>query len=271
MSWKLVNVVVFLILAVSHHSNGHTYHSGECPSVEPMSGFEMRQFLGIWYAIQKTSTASSCLIYNITRGDEPGEYRIEQTSQHFALGLTPLKHEYSYTGQITVPDNDVSAKMKVKFPLNVAGESSFTVFMTDYSNYAGIFSCQKVAFTHRQSATLLSRTRTLDKMYVDKMRTRLGSYSVDPFDLSIITQTDCPKDASEGYNIHIDHDTFSAANVANVFRKAGEKIGDGVEWTIGATKKVYHKLTDSSPTDAPQKDKLTQPPATNEEAEWVRF
>jgi len=237
MNWKLVNFVVFLVLAVSHHSNGHTYHTGECPSVEPMSGFDMRQFLGIWYAIQKTSTASSCLIYNITRGDEPGEYRIEQTSQHFALGLTPLKHEYSYTGQITVPDNDVSAKMKVKFPLNVAGDSSFTVFMTDYSNYAGIFSCQKVAFTHRQSATLLSRTRALDKMYVDKMRTRLASYSVDPFDLSIITQTDCPKDASEGYNIHIDSDTFSAANVANVFRKAGEKIGDGVEWTIGATKK----------------------------------
>lgn len=142
---------------------------------------------------------------------------------------------------------------------DVAGDSSFTVFMSDYTNFAGIFSCQKVAFTHRQSATLLSRTRSLDKMYLDKvklfmlrflfvrvlikknilqLRTRLASYSVDPFDLSIITQTDCPKDASEGYNIHIDSDTFSAANVANVFRKAGEKIGDGVEWTIGATKKV---------------------------------
>ncbi len=70
------------------------------------------------------------------------------------------------------------------------------------------------------------------------MRTRLASYSVDPFDLSIITQTDCPKDASDGVNITIDPDTFSAANIANVFRKAGEKIGDGVEWTIDATKKV---------------------------------
>lgn len=76
------------------------------------------QFLGIWYAIQKTSTASSCLIYNITKGPEPGEYQIEQTSQHFALGLTPLKHEYSYTGEITVPFSDVPAKMQVKFPLS---------------------------------------------------------------------------------------------------------------------------------------------------------
>lgn len=70
------------------------------------------------------------------------------------------------------------------------------------------------------------------------MRTRLSSFNVDPFDLSIISQNGCPKDASDGYNIHIDPDTFSAANVGSVVRKTGEKIGDGVEWTIGAGKKV---------------------------------
>lgn len=43
MSFKLVSFVVFCILAVSHYCNGHTYHSGECPSVEPMSGFDMKQ------------------------------------------------------------------------------------------------------------------------------------------------------------------------------------------------------------------------------------
>lgn len=76
------------------------------------------QFLGVWYAIQKTTTASTCLIYNVTRGDEPGEFFIEQTSQNFALGLTPLKHEYSYTGVLSVPDQDIPAKMRVKFPLS---------------------------------------------------------------------------------------------------------------------------------------------------------
>lgn len=52
-------------------------------------------------------------------GEEPGEYFIEQTSQHFAVALTPVKHEYSYTGQITVPDNDIPAKMRVSFPLSM--------------------------------------------------------------------------------------------------------------------------------------------------------
>lgn len=52
---------------------------------------------------------------------------------------------------------------------DVAGDSQFTVFMTDYETYAGLFTCQKVTFAHRQSATLLSRTKELDKMYIDKV------------------------------------------------------------------------------------------------------
>uniref|UniRef100_A0A1B0CDV4 Putative apolipoprotein d/lipocalin n=1 Tax=Lutzomyia longipalpis TaxID=7200 RepID=A0A1B0CDV4_LUTLO len=200
---NLVGIALLLTLCITI-CYGHTYHSGQCPNVEPASDFQMSQFLGIWYVVQKTSTASTCIIYNITRGEEPGEYRIEQTSQHFALGLTPLRHEYSYTGTLTVPDNDIPAKMKVKFPLSVAGSSSFTVFMTDYQQYAGIFSCQKLTFAHRRSATILSRTKTLDKIYLDKIRSRLANFAVDPFDLSIVNQNDCPKNESKGFNIHID-------------------------------------------------------------------
>lgn len=70
------------------------------------------------------------------------------------------------------------------------------------------------------------------------MRNRLISFNVDPFDLSIVNQTGCPKDARDGYNIHIDQQTFSAANIAQAVRNAGSKIGDGVEWTIEASKKV---------------------------------
>jgi len=269
----MIKYAVVLVL-LCHYAQSHTYHTGECPAVEPMASFDIKQFLGIWYAVQKTATASTCIVYNITRGEEPGEYVIEQTSQHFALGLTPLKHEYSYTGQISIPDNDIPAKMKVKFPLNVAGDSGFTVFLTDYSTYAGIFTCQKVTFAHRQSATILSRTKDLDKIYVDKVRNRLSTFNVDPFDLSIVNQTGCPKDAKEGYNIHIDSDTFSASNIAGAVRKAGEKLGDGVEWTIEASKKFYKRLTNSSEN----KDDIQALPVDSArmssgdpETEWVRF
>lgn len=229
---------------------GHTYKTGECPPVEPMSDFDMKKFLGVWYVIQKTGTASTCVIYNITKGEDPGEYAIEQLSQRAPLSIGPFKHEYSYTGKLTVTDRVVPARMTVRFPLSVAGTAKFVVFMSDFNTYAGVFSCQKIPLGHRQSSTILSRTRDLDKIYVDKIRNRLASFSVDPFDLSIINQTGCPKEGEAGWNIHVDSNTFSAKNIANVFRKAGEKIGDGFEYAVNAGKKIYNQYTDSSKEEA---------------------
>ncbi|XP_058838705.1 apolipoprotein D-like [Topomyia yanbarensis] len=253
------------------YSHGHTYKTGECPTVEPMSGFNMQQFLGVWYVIQKTGTASTCVIYNITKGEEPGEYDIEQVSQKAPLSIAPIKHEYSYTGKLTATDKDIPARMTVRFPLSVAGSAKFIVFMTDYSTFAGVFSCQKIPFGHRQSATILSRTRDLDKIYVDKIRNRLSSSSVDPFDLSIIDQTGCPKEGEAGWNIHIDSDTFSAKNIANVFRKAGEKIGDGFEYAVNAGKKLYNQYASSSAEEdissGNRTERLTMNP--NSDAEWL--
>lgn len=232
-------------------ARSHSYHMGGCPIVEPIQGFQMNRFLGIWYVIQKTSTASKCITYNYTRGDEPGEYLITQDSDHPVLGLTPLKHEYHYTGELSVPEPSVPARMQVRFPLSVAGSASHIVFATDYDNYAGIFTCQKLAFAHRQSATLLSRRRDLDKDTVDRLRAKLSSYGVDPYDLSIITQTGCPRD-NDTFDINIDPNTFTAESFGSAVRKAGEKLGDGVQWVANTGSKVYHKIAgneeDSSPT-----------------------
>jgi apolipoprotein D and lipocalin family protein len=89
------------------------------------------QFLGIWYAIQKTATASECIIYNISQV-EPGQYLLQQLSQDYLLGLAPVSHRYSYTGELKVVDRDIPSKMSIDFPLNVLpGNVAFKVFMTD--------------------------------------------------------------------------------------------------------------------------------------------
>lgn len=134
--------------------------------------------------------------------------------------------------------------MSVRFPLNVLpGDVVFKVFMTDYEHYAGVFTCQKLPVGHRQSATILSRTKDLDKAYIDKLRTRLQNSGVDPFDLSIIKQANCPNVNQETkINVDIDPNTFSAQNIGSWVRKAGEKIGDGVEWTIEKSKNLYDKV-----------------------------
>lgn len=266
---------IALVLGVAflapQYVQAHSYSLGTCPMVEPATDFKMDRMLGIWYVIQKTSTGSSCIIYNFTRLPEPDEYQIEQISQHFALGLTPLEHEYHYTGHLTVKDPSVPAKMTVRFPLSVAGSAAYTVVMSDYENYAAIFTCQKLAFAHRQSTTILSRQKTLDKLYVDKIRQRLASFNIDPYELSIISQKNCPTKNESAVNIGIDGETFSPKSIGNVFKKAGEKIGEGVEYISEGAKKVYHKVTDDD--DVPQPANVRPDSGKyvtmNPQAEWL--
>ncbi|XP_043289402.1 apolipoprotein D-like [Venturia canescens] len=245
-------------------ANAHSYHMGACPIVEPMQGFQMSRFLGSWYVIQKTSTASKCVSYNYTRGEEPGEFLISQVSNHPILGLTPVDHEYHYTGELTVPEPSTPGRMQVRFPLSVAGSASHVVFATDYDNFGAIFTCQKIAFAHRQSATILSRHRELEKSKVDSIRRALSNFGVDPYELSIVPQTGC-QTGDNPVNINIDPNTFSSESIGGFVRKAGEKIGDGVEWVANAGSKVYHKITGTEESPKPATPRTTttatvQPP-----------
>ncbi|KAL1116646.1 hypothetical protein AAG570_005118 [Ranatra chinensis] len=223
---------------------GHTYHLGDCPIVEPQSGFEMSRFLGMWYVVQKTSTGSRCLYYNITQSPEPYEYTIEQVSEHPALGVVSVDNKYHYTGTLKVPQKDTPARMTVKFPLNPIGKSSFVVFITDYDTYAGIYTCQELPASNRRSASILSRKPILDKQYIDKIRLRMSGFGVNPYDLSLIDQSKCPKETN--IDLGIDPDTFSASNIAAGVRKAGEKIGDGIEVVAAGGKRVYDSVNKDS-------------------------
>lgn len=42
---KLGVISLLVIVGFVSNSNGHTYHTGQCPSVEPMSGFDMKQVI----------------------------------------------------------------------------------------------------------------------------------------------------------------------------------------------------------------------------------
>ena len=53
--------------------------------------------------------------------------------------------------------------------VGLAGKADYVVFSTDYENYGAIFSCQSILFGHRRSASILSRRKTLDQMYINKV------------------------------------------------------------------------------------------------------
>ncbi|GJQ78060.1 hypothetical protein Trydic_g2403 [Trypoxylus dichotomus] len=255
---KIVLLVLASFIAVTVQ---HSYNLGECPNVTPMADFDMYKMLGTWYVIRKTSTSSSCIAYNFTSTGEPDTYEIEQISHT----IVPGKHAYHYTGELTVPNNAIPASMKVKFPLNF-GSASYTVFMTDYDNYAGIFTCQKLAGSNRQSVSIISRRRDLPVVYLEKIQNRLRNFNINPYDLSIISQKNCAEE-TDGRDISIDSDTFSIKSVAGVVRKAGEKLGDGIEYIASGAKKLYKEHVADSKEDQNQKTRFTSS-NTHPDAEW---
>lgn len=97
-----------------------------------------------------------------------------------------------------------------------------------------------------------------------QLRNKLSAAQIDPFELSIVSQSDCPKNQTAGYNININDDTISAHAAAEVIRKAGDKIGDGVEYISGKAKDVYNKVSkDSEESGKAEKQKV------NPDAEWL--
>jgi len=228
MANSLLFTTVGVLFALFAACNAHTMGLGSCPRVEPLKDFNMERFLGEWNVIQKFATSSSCMKYNFTQRKD-GKLRLVQTRQHFLLDTIGVDHIYTYTGVLSIPDNDRSARMRVKFPLNIAGEADFIVFMTDYESYAGIFTCQKILFGHTKSATILSRKPTLDKAVINQVRQKLEEEGVDPDDFSVVDQGSCRNKDDTSLNVKIDDKTFSAHNIGGVVKKVGETVGSTID------------------------------------------
>lgn len=79
---------------------------------------------------------------------------------------------------------------------------------------------------------------------------------MDPHDLSIINQSECRPVTAEdtGLDINIDEQTFTAQSAAGVVRKAGEKIGDGIEVIASGASKVYGKISGKKNEDIKEPD-----------------
>lgn len=218
-----------LALAVLGIAEAHDWGMGSCPRVDPVPNLSVEKFLGLWYVIQQVDTDSLCLKLNYTRVSET-QLRVTKLRQFSILDQVGVEHTNSYSGTLDLPHEDDLGRMRVKWPLNVAGKGDYIVFDTDYTNYAGIYECQTVTtLMHRKSAAILSRTPVLAQEYIDRVRRRLTSFGISLDDLDTVVHQGCRTRAEADVNIHVDSDTFSSvmSGARTGIEDAASSVGQG--------------------------------------------
>ncbi|KAG7174118.1 Apolipoprotein D-like 9, partial [Homarus americanus] len=164
--------------------------------------------LGQWYVIEQFDTSSTCLTLNYTRVS-PTQLKVTKSRQLVLLDSLRIEHTNSYTGTLDIPDGDKSGKMRVKWPLNIAGKADYIVFDTDGSSYAAVFECQQLTrIGHRASATILSKTPTLDAAIIAEIKKKMTDQGLDTHDFDVIDHSVCIRREDSDLNINIDEDTF---------------------------------------------------------------
>lgn len=97
----------------------------------------------------------------------------------------------------------------------------------------------------------------------------MSAFGVDPYDLSVIDQASCPGDQDPTkVDININDETFSPQNIAGVVRKAGEKLGDGVEVVAEGAKKLYNTVSSDEKRSSRDREEIIEEQDTGA-AEWL--
>lgn len=150
-------VVVLVVWWLGAAARAHELFLGTCPKPAPMKDFDMEKFEGLWYVVETFDDREECLTWTITRGPENGTWHLREAETKGVLSTVGLSNTGATTATLR-PSSDNPAKMRVRWPLNLAGSYDFTVYSTDYQRFAGVFMCQQVVFFQRQNGVVLSRT-----------------------------------------------------------------------------------------------------------------
>ncbi|XP_071533785.1 apolipoprotein D-like isoform X2 [Panulirus ornatus] len=224
--WSQMQVGLVMLVMVMGAVIGHDWGWGRCPRADPFPKLSVNKLLGLWYVIEQIDTTSTCLTMNFTRVT-PTQLKVTKSRQLLLLDTLSIEHLNSYTATLDIPDGENAGKMRVKWPLNLAGKADYIVFDTDYETYAAIYECQPfTSFAHRQSATILSRSRALNSTIIDKIKQQLKSFGIETQDFDVIDHASCIKPEDSDLRINIDEETLKKilGDAADGFKNVASQL-----------------------------------------------
>lgn len=162
---------------------------GKCPSPAVMEDFDLQQYLGTWYEIERNynpseSSERTCIKTKVESLNAT-DYNVQFTMS-WNLGM--LEDKLAIKGRYNAAER--SAKLKVK-PIPLFPKQNYWVLDTDYENYALVWSCADFVLNHYQLIWLFSRKTTLRPEHRFKAYQTLHNNGLKLEDLVVVDHSEC--------------------------------------------------------------------------------
>lgn len=167
-SLKVSTTILFLLLGLSQTHAGVT-RPGQCPQMQAINDFNLGDYLGVWYEIQRfdipTQTSLDCVTAEYLLPD-PSVARI--TVVNSGVVFSGLSSTPFVVRGVGVPSNPEDPRNPGMLSVAFFGAepdpttTNYWVIGTDYSSYSLVWNCDQItADTYDESVWVLSRTRTM--------------------------------------------------------------------------------------------------------------
>lgn len=182
--------ILNVLLLTAAAANGQSYHIGRCPNPTLQENFNITEYMGTWYELQKFPTVF-----------EKGRC-IQATYSLLPDGTVRVHNEEllsdgtinSIVGVAKVTDPSKPAILSVGFFKGLP-KSPYKVLSTDYRSYALVYSCSNIfGLFHIDFAWILARSRMVSEDKISQLRGKMAAAGVDVDRLTVTNQTAC-----EGY------------------------------------------------------------------------
>ncbi|XP_056155688.1 LOW QUALITY PROTEIN: apolipoprotein Db [Lampris incognitus] len=175
-----------LLLVLLPLVSAQTYHWGPCPDPKVQPNFNLQQYLGKWYEIEKLPASferGKCIEANYAfRSD--GTIRV-LNSQFYKDKFRTVE------GTAVVQDPSQPAKLGVSFSY-FTPYSPYWVMSTDYTSLAVVYSCTDILrLFHVDYAWILGRSRRLPLQTVQYAKRLFAKEGIDIFRMKATDQTGC--------------------------------------------------------------------------------
>ncbi|XP_008306298.1 apolipoprotein Db [Cynoglossus semilaevis] len=181
--------VFYLLLLLVPLVSSQTYHWGPCPTPKVQPNFNLQQYLGRWYEIEKLPASferGKCIEAN---------YAVRADGTIQVLNRQFYKDKMrSIEGTAILPDSRDPAKLGVSFSF-FTPYGTYWILSTDYTSVSVVYSCTDfLRIFHVDYAWILSRSRFLPTDTLRYAKNLLIGEGIDLFKMKRTDQFGCKDD-----------------------------------------------------------------------------